>query len=166
MTSVALVLAPSVAAHVFPFPTYVATDATTEVELSVPNERRVAMTGFTLQVPEGLAVADAVAAEGWTSASTPTRALWTDGDLPPFTTVTFAVRLDVDRDPGTVVLDAVERYRDGERVRWPMSLVVTPPDEASQQLGLALIAGVVGLLALTIGAAYLWRRTGRSLQER
>ncbi len=161
-----LAAAAGAGAHVFPTPTYVATGETSRVELSVPNERRVPMTEFELSAPTGLAIAEAAELEGWTSSATRRRALWTDGSLPSFTTVNFVMRLDVSREPGTVVLDAVERYEDGANVRWPMTLVVTPGDEPPQQLGVALLVGLVGLLALTIGAGLLWRRKGRPLQER
>ena len=139
------------AAHVFPMPTYVPTGSSSRIELSVPNERRVPMTGFELQVPTGIAVANAGPTDGWTTATTVRRATWTDGDLSPFATETFALELDIGAAPGTIVVDAVERFDDGERVRWPVSLVVTPADEPSQRLGVALIVGVGGLLALTIG---------------
>jgi hypothetical protein len=165
-TAAFLAAAGGAGAHVFPTPTYVARGETTRVELSVPNERRVPMTEFELSAPTGLAIAEAAQLDGWTSSATRRRALWTDGSLPSFATVNFATRLDVSREPGTVVLDAVERYEDGASVRWPMTLVVVPADEPSQQLGVALLVGLVGLLVLTIGAGLLWRRAGRSLQER
>ena len=163
---VVLVVAVPATGHVFPMPTYVATGSSSRVELSVPNERRVQMTGFELGVPTGVAVAEAVPTDGWTSTATERRATWSDGDLSPFATATFALELDIGAAPGTIVLDAVERFGDGEQVRWPVSLVVTPADEPSQRLGVALIVGLAGLLAFTIGAAYLWRRTRGSLQER
>ncbi len=158
--------APEAGAHAFPTPTYVATDAISTVELSVPNERRRTMTSFELVAPAGLNIADVVATEGWTSAATPRRATWSGGGLPAFASTTFALKLAVDREPGTVVLEIVERYADGASVRWPVTLVVTPADEPSPQLGIALVVGLAGLLALTIGGALLWRRAGRSLQER
>jgi periplasmic copper chaperone A len=164
--AVALALAGPAAAHVFPMPTYVPTGSSSRIELSVPNERRVRMTGFELQVPTDVVVANARPTDGWTTATTGRRATWTDGDLSPYATETFALELDIAAAPGTIVLDAVERFDDGERVRWPVSLVVTPADEPSQRLGVALIVGVGGLLALTIGVAYLWRRTSRPLQEK
>ena len=166
LTLTALALARAAEAHVFPDPTYVATESATSVELSLPNERRVPMTAFELRVPAGFRVEEAAPADGWTSSATPRRATWAGGSLPAFATTTFSVRLAVRRAPGNVTLEAVERYRDGGRVVWPMTLVVVPADEPSERLGVALVVGLVGLLALTIGAAFLWRRTGRSLQEK
>jgi hypothetical protein len=124
------------------------------------------MTAFELRVPAGLRVEEAAPADGWTSAATPRQATWTGGSLPPFANATFSVRLAVRRAPGNVTLDAVERYPDGGRVTWPVTLVVVPADEPSEQLGVALVIGLVGLLGLTLGAALLWRRSGRSLQEK
>jgi hypothetical protein len=152
-------------AHVFPLPTYVASEGTTPVELTVPNERRVPLTGFELRVPAGLEVAGAGELEGWTSAATGRRASWTGGNLAPFASATFPVELEVGAPPGTVVLDAVERFEDGRHVRWPVSLVVVPADEPGQRLGVAVVVGVLGLLALTIGGALLWRRSTRQLRE-
>lgn len=162
-----LVAAESARGHVFPTPTYVATGSTSAIELSVPNERRVAMTAFEIRVPEGLVVAGVPPVDGWVASATARAARWTAGSLPPFATAAFAIELDVTGEPGTVVLDAVERYRDGRSVRWPMTLAVIPPaDEPSQQLGVAVVVGVAGLLGLTIAAALLWRRAGRALQEK
>jgi hypothetical protein len=161
----ALATADSAAAHVFPMPTYLSSQGTTTVELSVPNERSARLTGFELRVPAGLEVAEAVPAEGWTNVASRRRALWTGGSIPRLVTVTFTVRLAVDTPPGTVVLDGIERFEDGRRVRWPVSVVVVPADEPAQRLGVALAVGLVGLLALTIGGAFLWRRTGRPLRD-
>jgi hypothetical protein len=166
LTLAGLALARAAEAHVFPNPTYVATESATDVELSLPNERRVPMTAFELRVPAGLRVEKAAPADGWTGSATPRRATWTGGSLPAFANTTFSVRLAVRRAPGNVTLDAIEKYRDGGRVFWPVTLVVVPADEPSEQLGVALIVGLVGLIGLTIGAALLWRRTGRSLQEK
>jgi hypothetical protein len=166
LTLTGLALARSAEAHVFPDPTYVATESATSVELSLPNERRVPMTAFELRVPAGFRVEEAAPADGWTSSAAPRRATWTGGSLPALASTTFSVRLDVRRAPGNVTLEAVERYRDGGRVFWPVTLVVVPADEPSEQLGVALVVGLVGLLGLTVGAAFLWRRTSRPLQEK
>jgi hypothetical protein len=124
------------------------------------------MTAFELRVPSGLRVEAAAPADGWTSSATRKRATWSGGSLPAFANTTFSVRLAVRRAPGNVTLDAIERYRDGGRVFWPVTLVVVPADEPSEQLGVALVVGLVGLLGLTIVAAFLLRRAGRSLQEK
>ena len=166
LTLAGLALARATEAHVFPDPTYVATESATTIELSLPNERRVTMTDFELHVPEGFRVEEAEPADGWTSSAAPRRATWTGGSLPAFANTTFSVRLAVSRAPGNVTLEAVEHYKDGGRAFWPVTLVVVPAEEPSEQLGVALIVGLVGLLGLTIGAAFLWRRTGRSLQEK
>jgi hypothetical protein len=86
--------------------------------------------------------------------------------VPALTTGDFAFRLETSRAPGNVTLRAVELYDDGGRVFWPVTLVVVPADEPSEQFGFALIVGLLGLLGLTIGGALLWRRTGRTLQEK
>ena len=166
LTLVGLALARAAGAHVYPNPTYVATGSTSSVELSLPNERRIPMTAFELRVPTGMRVAEALPAPGWTGSATRRRATWTGGSLPALTTANFSVRLETRRAPGNVTLDAIERYGDGGTVLWPVTLVVVPAEEPSEQLGVALIVGLVGLLALTIGGAVLWRRTTRPLQEK
>jgi len=166
LTLAGLALARAAEAHVFPDPTYVATGSVTDVGLSLPNERRITMTGFELRVPTGFRIEEAAQADGWTSSATPRRATWTGGHLPAFANTTFSVRLAVRRAPGNVTLDAIEHYKDGGRVFWPVTLVVVPADKPSEQLGVALIVALVGLLGLTIGGALLWRRTGRTLQEK
>jgi hypothetical protein len=165
LTLVGLTLAGAAGAHVFPSPTYVATGSTTSVELSLPNERRIPMTAFELRVPAGMRVEEAMPAPGWTGSAARRRATWT-GSLPALTTVNLTVRLGVRRAPGNVTLEAVELYGDGGKVFWPVTLVVVPADKPAEQLGVALVIGLIGLLALTIGGAFLWRRAGRTLQEK
>jgi uncharacterized protein YcnI len=165
LTIAGLALAQAAQAHVYPNPTYVATGATTNVELSLPNERLLPMTAFELNVPTGIRVVGAMPAPGWSDAVTRRRATWT-GRLHALTTANFTVRLETSRAPGNVTLEAVERYPDGGKVTWPVTLVVVPADKPSEQLGVALIVGLVGLLGLTIGGAVLWRRTGHTLQEK
>jgi uncharacterized protein YcnI len=165
LTLVGLALARAAGAHVYPYPTYVVTGSTTSVELSLPNERRVPMTAFELRVPTGMRVVEAMTAPGWSGSTTRRRATW-KGSLPALTTANFSVRLETRSAPGNVTLEAVERYPDGGKVVWPVTLTVVPADEPSEQLGVALIVGLVGLLALTVGGAVLWRRTTRPLQEK
>jgi uncharacterized protein YcnI len=161
-----LALAQAAQAHVYPNPTYVKTGATTDIEISFPNERRAPMTGFELRVPAGMRIEAATSEPGWTGAAKQRLATWTGGSIPALTTGDFSFRLETSRAPGNVTLEAVELYDDGGKVFWPVTLVVVPADEPSEQLGIALIVGLIGLLGLTIGGAFLWRRTGRSLQEK
>jgi len=111
-------------------------------------------------------IEEATSEPGWTGAAKQRLATWTGGSLPALTTGDFAFRLETSRAPGNVTLRAVELYDDGGKVLWPVTLVVVPADEPSEQLGFALIIGLLGLLGLTIGGALLWRRTGRTLQEK
>ena len=165
LTLAGLALAEAAQAHVYPTPTYIATGSTSSVELSLPNERRIPMTALALDVPTGMRVVEAMPAPGWSESATNRRATWT-GRLHAFETANFTVRLETSRVPGTVTLKAVERYPDGGKRIWPVTLLVVPADEPSEQLGVALVVALLGLLGLTIGGALLWRRTGRTLQEK
>jgi hypothetical protein len=162
---VAGIAAPVARAHVYATPTYVATGSTSSIELSLPNERQVPMTAFELRMPTGMRIVEAMPARGWSGSSTERRATWT-GRLPAFRTANFTVRIETRSAPGSVTLRAVERYPDGGTRNWPVTLLVVPADKPSEQLGAALVVGLLGLLGLTIGGAYLWRRTGRTLQEK
>ena len=59
-------------------------------------------------------------------------------------------------------------YDDGGVVRWPVPITVLPPaEEASQDLALAAVVGLIGLLVVGAVAMLAWRRrTASTLQEK
>jgi hypothetical protein len=60
-----------------------------------------------------------------------------------------------------------QHYPDGGIVRWPVELTVVPaPDNPSENLGVAVVAGIGGLLVLGLLGVLFWRRTTGPLQER
>jgi uncharacterized protein YcnI len=162
----ALVAAGPAYAHVYPAPGYVSGGATSTVTLSVPNERSVAMSALALTVPKGFRIVEARSARGWTAHVSGHTATWTGGRLPGRATASLEVQLQAPAEPGSVSLLAEQRYPDGQVVRWPVSLTVVPGAEASQHLGIALVVGIFGLLAITAVAVFLRQRRFRSLQEK
>jgi hypothetical protein len=60
-------------------------------------------------------------------------------------------------------LEAEQLYRTGDVVRWPVSLTVIPgSDTPSQNLGLAAVVGLIGLLAVAAVVVFAWRRRAES----
>lgn len=166
VTLAMLASAVSAAAHVVVTPSFVAASGVATLELAVPNERRVPMTGFLVRAPDDFQLVSAPSANGWTGAVSGQEATWHGGPLAPRLQTTFDLEVEAPSAPGPATFEMELHYPDGGVVRWPVQLTVTPADEPAQQLGLALAVGLVGLLALTLGGAFLWRRTGRSREER
>ncbi len=102
-----------------------------------------------------------------TSRSTARRRPGSAGRSPPTTEIGFGITLEADVDPGIVELQAEQRYPDGSQVSWPVALTITPEDESpSQNLALAGVIGLIGVLLVVAVAMLAWRRRGRTLQER
>ena len=56
---------------------------------------------------------------------------------------------------------------DGGVVEWPVALTVTPATESpSQNLALAGVVGLIGVLVVVAVAMLAWRRQARPLQEK
>jgi uncharacterized protein YcnI len=149
-------------AHVVPLPAYVVAGEPSRVLLSVPNERGLAMTGVSVTLPRRFHIAAAGSVAEWTATVRGRTATWSGGRLPP--TVTAYLPLDVQAhvEPGQVTFVAKETYPDGEAVRWPVTLTVVPAEKESQNLGLALVVGIVGLVAITgLGLLLARRRVTR-----
>jgi hypothetical protein len=158
-SAIALLSAAPGRAHVIPFPSIVAAGDSQLVELSFPNERDRTMVGFSVAAPTGLEIVHAHAAEGWQESFDGSRATWQGGSLAPEAATTFSVELRAETAPGPVELEAEQLFDDGAKVDWPVALTVTPAaKEPSQNLALAGVVGLIGLLVVAMVVVLAWRR--------
>jgi hypothetical protein len=162
----ALALATAAHAHVVATTPYVDAGATSELSLEVPNEREQAMTGLHVSVPADFRVVAASGPAGWQSEVERASVSWSGGRLEPASLTTFALTIEAPAAPGPASLSATQRYPGGATVRWPVAITVLPAEEQSQQLGRALVVGLVGLLVLGAIGILVWRRRGSALEER
>ncbi len=133
------------------------------LELRGPNERDAPMTGFSVSVPNGLEILHAHPVDGWEEAIEGQTATWNGGSLAANSEETFGIELEASVEPGVVQLEAEQLYRTGDAVRWPVSLTVIPgSDTPSQNLGLAAVVGLIGLLAVAAVVVLAWRRRAES----
>ena len=146
-------------AHVTISPTYVDADATSTITFETPNERQPHATVSVAMDPP----------PGWRVDVQTTHVRWSGGRIEGRRTVGFPIRVLARTRAGNQTFRAVQRYDDGQEVRWPATLSVLPAegDEApSQHLGRALAAGAAGLLLL-LGSFLVLRLLRRpKLQER
>ena len=162
-SALALVFAGTAAAHVVANPTYLASQSSGSITLEAPNERSAPMTGFTVTAPTGLVIHHAKPVEGWTELANGTSATWTGGSLPPKQTAYFGIALKADVDPGLVELEAKQLYDDGNVVSWPVQITVLPAAESpSQNLALAGVVGLIGVLTVVAVGMLAWRRRASS----
>jgi hypothetical protein len=156
---VALLLAAPAAAHVVASPTFLPSMSSESISLEVPNERSDPMTSFTVTAPDGLEIEHAHAVEGWDGTVEDGAATWTGGSLAAKATATFGITLKADVDPGTATLQAKQGYDSGAIVDWPVALTVTPAEESpSENLALAGVVGLIGVLVVVAVAALVLRR--------
>jgi uncharacterized protein YcnI len=155
----ALLFAGAAAAHVVANPTYLASQSLATITVEAPNERSAPMTGFTVTAPAGLVIHHASPVEGWTGAADGMSATWTGGSLRPKQTGYFGIALKADVDPGLVVLDAKQLYDDGGVVSWPVQITVLPAAKSPRQnLALAGVVGLIGVLTVVAVGMVAWRR--------
>jgi uncharacterized protein YcnI len=155
----ALVLAAPAAAHVVATPTFLASKSSESIAFEAPNERSDPMTSFTLSAPDGIVVEHAHPAEGWNATIEGGAAKWVDGSLAAGQTADFGVTLRADTEPGTVTLTARQGYDSGAVVEWPVMLTVTPAAESpSENLAVAGVVGLIGVLVVIAVALLAWRR--------
>ena len=158
-SALALLVADAASAHVVAEPTYVAKGSSQAIIFSGPNERKQPMTAFTLTVPAGLEIAHAHPVDGWTEESTGSAATWTGGSLAPRADIPFRVTLKATADPGLLQVQAKQRYPDGGIVSWPVAITILPAKASpSQNLALAGVVGLIGLLLVVAVAMLAWRR--------
>ena len=137
------------------------------VALTGPNERDEPMTGFRVRVPGGMRIAGGHGPYGWSLGQGEAAATWSGGSLAAGSEATFQVELEAPQAPGAAELEVDQLYPGGEVVSWTVALTVVPAtDTPGQNLGLALVVAILGLL-LTAGiVGFSWYRRTRSLQER
>ena len=156
---ISFAVAGQAAAHVVAAPAFVPSGSSESVTFSGPNEREVPMTAFALTVPEGLEIAHAHELEGWDESIDGSTATWLGGPLAPDAEIGFGITLEAEVEPGVLELQAVQRYPDGGDVSWPVALTITPADESpSQNLALAGVIGLLGVLLVAAVAMFAWRR--------
>lgn len=162
----ALVFAAPVGAHVIVLPHFMAAGDTARLSFSMPNELDRPMTGFRLEVPSHFTIVAAHSAESWSADAQGSRVTWTGGSLDPGAETVFHVELEAPTAPGPENLEAEQLYPGNGVVPWGVELTVLPATEApSQNLGLAAVIALVGLLVLSALGLALFKRT-RSLQEK
>jgi uncharacterized protein YcnI len=147
------------AAHVVAMPAFLASGSAESITFDAPNERDDPMTAFSVTVPAGLEIRHAHVVEGWNEQVDGSTATWTGGSLASRATADFGVTLKADGDPGLVQLQAEQRYADGGVVTWPVDFTITPAAETpSQNLALAGVVGLIGVLVVVAVAMLAWRR--------
>jgi hypothetical protein len=117
------------------------------------------MTGFSIVAPPGLLIEHAHVVEGWTEKVEGSTAIWTGGSLPPENEIAFGATLAAEAEPGFVEVVARQSYADGGVVRWAVPITITPAEESpSQNLALAAVIALVGVLLVVAIAMVAWRR--------
>ncbi len=155
----ALLLAAPASAHVTATPTFVRSDDSSSITFSGPNERTAPMTGFSITVPPGLRIEHAHDADGWTESLEGPTARWTGGAVAPEAELVFGATIAADAAPGFVEVIATQRYADGNDVRWSVPVTIAPPEKSpSQNLALAGVVGLIGVLVVVAIAMLAWRR--------
>jgi uncharacterized protein YcnI len=155
----ALAFAGVASAHVIATPTYVASKGSETFEFSGPNERQRPMTTFTVTAPAGLEITHVHPVEGWDEKSSTSQASWTGGSLAPRANIPFRLTVKATADPGTVQMKADQGYADGGIVSWQVPITVLPPAASpSQNLALAGVVGLIGVLLVVAIAMLALRR--------
>ena len=164
--SAALVLAAPAGAHVTAVTPFVYASETGALELRVPNERDAPMTGFVVIVTDDFRIVSASSGGGWSGGSDGTTASWHDGSLDAGAETTFTLEVEAPSEPGPASFRTEQHYPDGQIVGWDVGLTVVPArgSAPSENLGLAVITALVGLLVLTVFGVLLWRRRTAALR--
>jgi uncharacterized protein YcnI len=149
----------SAEAHVVATPAFLPSKGQESITLEVPNERAGPMTAFVLTAPPGLTIHHTDPVDGWSDVVEGATATWSGGSLAPGALANFRVTLEADAGPGATALEAEQRYADGGVVDWPVTITITPAAESpSQNLALAGVVGLIGVLVVVAVAMLAWRR--------
>jgi uncharacterized protein YcnI len=155
----ALVFAGTAAAHVVATPAYLPSGSSESITFAGPNERDAPMIAFSVTVPAGLEIVHAHEIERWDESVNGSTATWLGGPLAPKEEVGFGMTLKADAEPSVVEAQAQQRYADGGVVSWPVAITITPATETpSQNLALAGVVALIGVLLVLALAMLAWRR--------
>ena len=158
-SALALIFAGTASAHVIATPTYVASEGTQTLEFSGPNERKKPMTAFTVTAPKGLEITHVHPVDGWSEDLSSSRATWSGGTLAPRADIPFRLTVKATADPGVLQMKADQGYADGGIVSWPVAITILPAKASpSQNLALAGVVGLIGVLIVVAVAMLAWRR--------
>jgi uncharacterized protein YcnI len=147
------------AAHVVAMPAFLPSGSSESITFSGPNEREDPMTAFAFTVPDGVEIVHAHEVGGWEESISGSTATWTGGSLAPDEQADFGATLEAVAQPGVVELRAEQRYDDGRAVSWTVPLTILPAEDTpSQNVALAAVVGLLGLLVVAAIAMLAWRR--------
>ncbi len=139
-------------AHVTASPSFVVQGSETDLQLAVPNERvSHSTTELTVTLPTGLDVVTVTSPPGWEAISNTREVTWSGGRIEGTRSEVFGLRVDTIAAPGTVNLNAVQRYEDGADVSWKTSLTIVPGDAASDA-GSSRRTLAIGAAALVVAS--------------
>lgn len=119
-----VVFAPVAAsAHVLVQPTNVAPDSYQKFNVSVPNEKAMAITGFKLLIPTGLKDVSPTVKPGWlvdikTNGQNVTELIWSAGTIPAGQRDDFSFGGQSPAKTTSLVWKAYETYEDGSVISW------------------------------------------------
>jgi hypothetical protein len=157
--SALLLFAGGASAHVIATPSYVASKGSETFEFSGPNERKKPMTTFTVTAPAGLEITHVHPVDGWDEGFSAAKATWTGGSLAPRADTAFRLTVRATADPGVLQMKADQGYADGGIVSWLVPITVLPPASSpGQNLALAGVVGLIGVLLVVAVAMLAWRR--------
>ena len=132
--AVALVAVSAAAAHVTISPAFVEAGVGSTILFETPNERAARRrSSLRLEAPPGVELGAVAAPPGWELALDDGVATWTGGRIEGTDVVSFPLEVTARTEPGTQTFRAVQRYDDGESVRWEATLTVAPGRRATRR---------------------------------
>ena len=171
--ALALVVAPSAAAHLSVTPHSTIAGADVDLVFSVPNEDDPhGVVRVTIGAPREFSVDDGEAKPMWTQTRAGQAITWSGGRIPKGQYASFGLRGTAPDQPGAVLFNVLIGSRNGKTATYRVQLAITahgPRDAGARTLGkaalfVAIAAGAVALAAFFLALA-LWLRGPRSLQE-
>jgi uncharacterized protein YcnI len=160
-----------VAAHVTISAPFVEDGVTTEISLTVPNERPPhATVGLRAIMPVGISIESATAPEGWIATVNGSMVTWSGGRIEGRDEIAFSLRILADVSAGTYAVAASQSYDDGATVQWKSDLSVLPaagPAASDRSPSAVVVAAVVTIVVIAASLLLLLRHLRRrSLQVR